>query len=43
MLDIKIIRENPGLVEEAVKKRGEEIDLNNFLKLDERRKSCYTK
>ena len=38
MLDIKIIRENPELVKEAVKKRGEEIDLDNFLSLDERRR-----
>ena len=30
MLDIKIIRNNPELIKEAVKKRGEEIDLTVF-------------
>jgi seryl-tRNA synthetase len=36
MLDIKLVRNNPELIREAVKKRGEEIDLDGFLKLDEK-------
>ncbi len=38
MLDIKIIRNNPELIKEAVKKRGEEIDLDSFLDMDEKRR-----
>lgn len=38
MLDIKLVRNNPELIREAVKKRGEEIDLDGFLKLDEKRR-----
>lgn len=38
MLDIKLVRNNPELIREAVKKRGEEIELDGFLKLDEKRR-----
>lgn len=36
MIDIKIIRENPEIVKEAVKNRGCKIDINEFLKIDAR-------
>ncbi len=36
MLDIKIIRENPALVRQALEKRGETFTLENILKADER-------
>jgi seryl-tRNA synthetase len=40
MLDIKFVRENYDLVQEKLSKRGEDIsDLQNFPKLDERRRS----
>lgn len=38
MLDIKFVRENPQLVQEALKKRGAQINLDEFLKLDEERR-----
>ncbi len=37
MLDIKIIRENPDLVKESLRKRNLKIDLEGFLKIDEKR------
>jgi len=36
MLDIKLIRENPALVRQALKKRGETFTPENILKADER-------
>ena len=36
MLDIKVIRENPALVRQALEKRGETFTLENILKADER-------
>ncbi|MBW2966777.1 serine--tRNA ligase [Candidatus Woesearchaeota archaeon] len=36
MLDIKFIRENPSLVKKACKNRGYDIDIDNFLRLDEK-------
>ncbi len=36
MLDIKVIRENPTLVRQALEKRGETFTLENILKADER-------
>jgi len=38
MLDIKFVRENPQIVEEALKKRGAQINLDEFLNLDEERR-----
>lgn len=38
MLDIKFVRVNPQAVEEALKKRGSNIGLEPFLRLDERRR-----
>ena len=37
MLDIKIIRTNPELVKESIKKRNMTVDLDLFLQLDEKR------
>ena len=38
MLDIKILRSNPGLIKEALEKRGTSINLDEFLDLDEKRR-----
>lgn len=38
MLDIKLLRTNPETVKEALKKRGSDLDLNPFLRLDEQRR-----
>lgn len=42
MLDIKMIRQNPEKLTEALKKRNSGIDVNSFLKLDERRREILT-
>lgn len=38
MLDIKFVRKNPQLVADMLKKRGADISLEPFLRLDERRR-----
>ena len=38
MLDLKFVRENPKLVEEAVKSRNGSLDLTEFLELDKQRR-----
>jgi len=38
VLDIKFIRANPQIVKEAMQKRGAEVNLNDFLDLDEKRR-----
>ncbi|HBV96317.1 MAG: seryl-tRNA synthetase [Peptococcaceae bacterium BICA1-7] len=38
MLDIKLLRGNPGVVREALNKRGSDLDLNPFLNLEEKRR-----
>ena len=38
MLDIKLLRNNPEVVREALKKRGSDLDLSPFLRLDEQRR-----
>ena len=38
MLDLKFVRENPKLVEEAVKSRNGSLDLTEFLALDKKRR-----
>ncbi|HHW06807.1 MAG TPA: serine--tRNA ligase [Clostridia bacterium] len=38
MLDLKFVRENPALVEEAIKKRGGKINLDEFLALEKQRR-----
>ena len=38
MLDIKFIRENPGLVKEAARKKKLDVDIDALIKADERRK-----
>lgn len=38
MLDIKLIRENPDLVREALEKRGERTSLDQIMSLDEKRR-----
>lgn len=43
LLDPKFIRENPDLVKEAMAKRKENVDIDAFLALDEKRRDCITK
>ena len=38
MLDLRFIRENPAIVEQAIKNKNVEIDLNRLLKLDKKRR-----
>lgn len=38
MLDLKFVRENPQVVEEAIKKRGGEMNLDDFLALEKQRR-----
>lgn len=38
VLDLKFVRENPALVEEAIKKRGGKINLDEFLALEKQRR-----
>jgi seryl-tRNA synthetase len=38
MLDARLIRENPGLVRESLRKRGNSFDLDKLITLDERRR-----
>ena len=42
MLDIKMIRQNPEKLVEALKKRNSNIEIDSFLKLDERRREILT-
>ena len=39
MLDLKFIRENSDLIRESLKNRNMELDINNLLELDERRRA----
>ena len=39
MLDPKFIRENPDLVKKAMANRGEDVDIDAFLDLDEKRRN----
>ena len=39
MLDLKFIRDNKDLVKDAIKKRGMKLDIDEFLKLDEEKRS----
>lgn len=38
MLDLKFVRENPEVVEEAIKKRGGQVSLDQFLALEKQRR-----
>jgi len=42
LLDIKFVRNNPEVVQEALRKRGSDISLEPFLRLDERRRKMLT-
>lgn len=42
MLDIKFIRENRDLVKEGIKNKGQEIDIDGLLSLDETRRKTLT-
>ena len=42
MLDIKFIRSNPDEVVRAMKTRGMDLDLSEFLSLDERRRKILS-
>ncbi len=43
MLDLKIIRENPELVKDVIKKRNLNLDLDKFLELDKKKRELITK
>ena len=43
MLDIKIIRNNPDLVKDNIKKRNLTLDLDAFLELDKQRNDFIVK
>lgn len=43
MLDIKFIRENPQIIEESLRKRNSNFNLDNFLKIDQDRRNLLTK
>ena len=43
MLDIKIIRENPELVKDNIKKRNLTLDVDAFLELDKEKNSLIVK
>lgn len=42
MLDIQFIRDNPELVKEKSKQKGYDIDINELLELDTRRRKMVT-
>lgn len=39
MLDVKLLRQNPEMVREALENRGTAVDLSEFLELDEKRRN----
>jgi seryl-tRNA synthetase len=43
MLDLKIIRENPELVKDVIKKRNLDLDLDKFLELDKQKRELIVK
>jgi seryl-tRNA synthetase len=43
MLDLKFIRQNPDIVKKAVKDKAEKVDVDSFLKLDEKRRKILVK
>ena len=38
MLDLKFVREHPETVQAGIRRRGTELDLSEFLALDEKRR-----
>ena len=42
MLDVKFIRENIELVKEGIRKKGENVSIDNFIELDSRRREIVT-
>jgi seryl-tRNA synthetase len=43
MLDIKIIRNNPDMVKDSIKKRNLKLDLDKFLRIDSERLELLAK
>ena len=43
MIDIKLIRENPDLVKDAVRKKGMKVDIDQVLAVDARRRALETR
>lgn len=39
MIDIKLIRENPNIVKDSIRRRGLKVDIDELLKLDEQRRA----
>lgn len=43
MLDVKIIRENPEMVQDIIQKRNLKLDVNTFLELDQKKRDLIVK
>ncbi|MGB2110625.1 MAG: hypothetical protein ACPHY8_01515 [Patescibacteria group bacterium] len=43
MLDIKIIRENPEMVQDIIEKRNLTLDVQEFLQLDQKKRDLIVK
>jgi seryl-tRNA synthetase len=43
MLDIKIIREKPEMVQDIIEKRNLKLDVKSFLKLDQQKRNLIVK
>jgi seryl-tRNA synthetase len=43
MLDLKIIREQPDLVKDIIKKRNLDLNLDDFLELDKKKRELIVK
>ena len=43
MLDIRLIRENPGKINELLKRRNKELSINEIIEFDEKRRKIQTK
>ena len=42
MLDLKLVRENPELIRDALKKRNIDLDLDEIIRTDSERRACIT-
>jgi seryl-tRNA synthetase len=43
MLDIKIIRDNPDMIQDVIEKRNLKLDVKSFLKLDKEKRELIVK
>ena len=42
MLDIKILRQNPEIIKDALKKRNNDLDIEPAIELDKQRRAILT-